>query len=158
MNEQYHTGVASIPRRYNFFRVVYVCLIFLFSFLGYANAQRTMIDSLKKLLPNLRDTAQVDCLNTLSLAYSYLHTDSAQAYAQTAYVKALKNQYYRGQLMALNNQAHIPGYSLHEFPLQEKISLHSIELNKELRTLDSSCITPVLSETYMNLALALFCQ
>jgi len=54
--------------------------------------------------------------------------------------------------MSLNNEARIAGLGLHDFPLQEKISLQAIKLFKNLKD------EKVLAETYMNLALALFCQ
>ncbi|HSZ86032.1 MAG TPA: histidine kinase, partial [Puia sp.] len=127
-----------------------VIILFLFCYGTYA--QRIEIDSLKKVLPALHDSAEIDCLNTLSLIYTYLQTDTAELYAQKAYDDASKINYPRGLVMSLNNKAHIAGLGYHNFPLQEKISLQTIHLYKNLKDEES------LAATYMNLALALFCQ
>jgi len=55
-------------------------------------------------------------------------------------------------VVALNNEARIAGLGFHDFQLQEKIILQAIQLCKNLND------NKVLAETYMNLALALFCQ
>jgi tetratricopeptide (TPR) repeat protein len=94
----------------------------------------------------------VDCLNTLSLIYSYLEVDTAQSYARRAHNEADKIGYGRGKVMSLNNQAHIAGYTQNNFMVQEKISLETIPMAKGLSD------TKVIGDTYMNLALALFCQ
>ncbi len=117
-----------------------------------SNAQRAKIDSLKKALPSLSDSTRVDCLNILSLAYTYLNTDTAKSFAQKAYTVALTINYFRGMAMSLNNEARIAGLGLHEFQLQEKICLQTLQLFKDLKD------EKVIAETYMNLALALFCQ
>ncbi len=115
-------------------------------------AQRTKIDSLQKKLPSLHDSGLADCLNVLSLAYTYLNVDTAKSYAQKAYSSASTIDYLRGVVMSLNNNARIAGLGVRDFPLQEKISLHTIQLYKNIKD------KKVLAETYMNLALALFCQ
>ncbi len=137
----------------SFCRVVYV-----FSFLQLVIfyipvfAQRAKLDSLKRVLPSLQDSARADCLNVLGLVYSYLNTDTANLYTQNAYTVASGINYLRGMAMALNNNASIAGHGLHDFPLQEKISLKTIQLYK------SGNDKKVLAQAYMNLALALFCQ
>ena len=137
----------------NFCRVLYTCSFIVSSFFCIpVSAQRTNIDSLKKSLPSLQDSARVDCLNVLSLAYSYLNTDTAKSYAQKAYTEASVNNYLRGMAMSLNNDATIAGHGLHDFPLQEKISLRALQLYK------NGADEKILSISYMNLALALFCQ
>ncbi|MEP6727182.1 MAG: histidine kinase [Bacteroidota bacterium] len=100
----------------------------------------------------MNDSARADCLNVLSLAYVYLHADTAKLYAQKAYAGASAINYQRGIIMSLNNNAHIAGFCLHDYPSQEKISLQTIQLYTS-RTNEKA-----LTETYMNLALALFCQ
>ena len=136
-----------------FCRVLYVFFFFQLSFFcSSVFAQRTIIDSLKRSLPSLHDSAKVDCLNVLSLVYSYLNTDTAKYYAQKAYTEASGINYLRGMAMSLNNNARIAGHGLHDFPLQEKISLEAIQLYKNVND------EKVLAETYMNLALAFFCQ
>jgi len=60
------------------------------------------IDSLKNILPSLRDSARIDCLNTLAyvfddLPYNYFITaDSVYPYASQAYSEANKIGYTRG--------------------------------------------------------------
>lgn len=144
-------GKVSKNRKSIFCRQVYLLLIPLV-FYSASFAQRTKIDTLKRTLPSLHDSATVDCLNVLSLAYTYLQVDSAKAYAQKAFAEASKIKYLRGTAMSLNNKARIAGHGLHDFELQEKICLQSLQLYK------NGGDEKVIAETYMNLALALFCQ
>ena len=134
-------------------RVPHVFTLLLFSILSSASfAQRAKMDSLKKALPFLRDSIRVDCLNVLSLTYSYLHADTAMSYAQKAYAEASGINYLRGMAMSLNNKARIEGHGFHDFPLQEKISLQTIKTYRALKD------QKVVADSYMNLALSLFCQ
>ncbi len=114
-------------------------------------AQRLKIDSLKGALPSLQGNARVDCLNILSLAYSYLDSDTAQVYQHKAFVEAQRIQYPEGEAMSLNNQARIAGH-LRDFPLQKKISQEVIKSYSSLND------KKVVLDAYMNFALALFCQ
>ncbi|MEO5975802.1 MAG: histidine kinase [Chryseolinea sp.] len=116
------------------------------------HAQRTKIDSLKHLLPTLSNQKQTDCLNLLSLAFSYLDGDTAESYQVRAYNEARSIHYERGELMALNNKAHIAGYVSRDFPLQENICRQIIHKYHGGRNIES------LSETYLMLALSLFYQ
>ncbi len=126
------------------FAVVPLCF---FSF-----AQRTKIDSLKKALPSLHDSAAIDCLNILSLLYSYLNVDTANFYAEKAYSESAGINYLRGKAMSLNNSARIAGHGFHDFPEQQKISVQIIQLYKNGKD------EKVIAEAFMNLALAFFCQ
>ncbi len=140
-------------KRFIFLYALYALALLLPLFVGHAtSAQRAKIDGLKKQLSSLRDSARVNCLNTLSLAYSYLNSDTANFYAQEAYTAASAINYLRGMAMSLNNKARIAGHGLHDFPLQEKISLQIIQLYKNGKD------EKLLAEIYMNLALSLFCQ
>lgn len=47
-------------------------------------------DSLLKALPALKDSARIDCLNSLSKAYTYNHKDNAKMFAQNAIKEAEK--------------------------------------------------------------------
>jgi len=127
-------------------------MLLLFFFSNNAFTQRASIDSMKKTLPTLKDSSRADCLNTLSLVYTYLQTDSAKLYAQNAYTLSSAINYLRGAVISLNNKARIAGLGLHDFPLGERISLQTIESYKNVKD------EKVLAETYMNLGLALFCQ
>ena len=149
----YNSRLYSESRKMICCRAMYILsLLAVFFFCENCFAQRTKIEILKNDLLLLRDSARVDCLNVLSLAYTYLHADTAKSYAQKAYTGAVAINYLRGEIMSLNNKAHIAGLGLHNFPLQEKISLQTIQSYKNL------CDEKMLGETYMNLALALFCQ
>lgn len=140
-------------RKFIFCGGFYFLITFFSVFFSYtSSAQRTKIDELEKALPSLHDSARIDCLNVLSLAYTYIHADTAKMYAQKAYTEGLAINYLRGMVMSLNNEARIAGLGFHDFQLQEKISLQAIKLYKDLND------DKVLAETYMNLALALFCQ
>ena len=145
----------SSPQRIKkkFYRKFYVLLIFqLLFFCISVIAQRAKIDSLKKTLSSLKDSVRIDCLNTLSLVYSYLNADTAKSYAEKAYTEASAINYLRGKGMSLNNKAHIAGYKFHDFQQQEKISLQVIQTFKNLND------DHLLLEAYMNLALAFFFQ
>lgn len=140
-------------RKFIFWRWIYFLMTFVSVFFCYTSSgQRTKIDELEKALPSLHDSSRVDCLNVLSLAYTYIHADTAKMYAQKAYTTGLAVNYLRGMAMSLNNEARIAGLGFHDFQLQEKISLQAIQLYNHLND------DKVLAETYMNLALALFCQ
>lgn len=115
-------------------------------------AQRTKTDSLKNLLPQLADSARVDCLNLLSLSHSYLNADTALAYQIKAFNEAKHIRYRLGEAMSLNNQARIAGHQHRNFPLQEKISLQVIRDYQNLYD------QRVLAEAYLSLAIAHFCQ
>ena len=135
-------------------RFVFCGLVMIGCLLGPADlfGQRAKIDSLKSRLPFLHDSARVDDLNALSLLYTYVDIDSASAYEQQAWLGAMSAGYLRGTLMALNNKAHIAGSGLHDYPLQEQLSLRTI------RDFKNRADKNTLAATYMNLALALFCQ
>jgi sensor histidine kinase YesM len=148
----FHRIRMLIKTRKFFFRIHLYILSSLLLFSHSTYAQRAKIDSLKKALPSLHDSMLVDCLNVLSLAYTYLQPDSAKSYGQKAYTKSSLINYLQGLVMSLNNEAHIAGVALHDFPQQEKICLQIIQLYKNVTT------EKVLAQTYMNLALASFCQ
>ena len=138
---------SIFPGGYYCFSLIIILVISNVSF-----AQRTKIDSLKKILPSLNDSAKVDALNILSLAYSYLNIDTARAYAEKAYSKGSSINYQRGIAMSLNNNARIAAHGFHDYELQEKISLQTLRFYKNGND------EKVFAETYMNLALAFFCR
>jgi tetratricopeptide (TPR) repeat protein len=115
-------------------------------------AQRVKIDSLKTLLSELNDSSRVDCLNSLSFAYSYLSTDTALSYCKRAFREASDLGYERGLVRALNNEARIAGHGLHDFALQEKLSREIIYRYKDIKDKEATI------EAYLNLALSLFIQ
>ena len=66
-------------------------------------AQDEKLDGLKKLLPTLKDTSLVDCLNELSSSYIEVHTDSAVLFASQAILEAEKINYVKGKALAYYN-------------------------------------------------------
>ena len=65
--------------------------------------QDERIDGLKKLLPTLKDTSLVNCLNELCSSYIELHTDSALLFASQAILEAEKIDYVKGKALAYYN-------------------------------------------------------
>ena len=78
-------------------------------------AQTNTIDSLKKILPLLKDTARIDCLNELGSEFSdrywskskYQQTDTALFYTQQAYNESQQLHYLKGIGRALQNMSFI---------------------------------------------------
>ena len=77
---------------------------------------RHRIDSLATLLPYLKDSGRIDCLNKLSLefyinalseTYINVQTDTANAFASQAYHKAININYKNGVAEALQHLGEI---------------------------------------------------
>ncbi|HVM88262.1 MAG TPA: histidine kinase [Puia sp.] len=125
-------------------------MVLFFILPGIIPAQRTKIDSLKKKLPELKGAEKLNCLNTLSLAYTYLNTDSAKAFAQEALDESARWQNDKAMVIALNNKAHIAGVDMHNFLLQEQICRQALAVSNRLHD------KKMIADTYLNLALAFF--
>ena len=136
----------------SFFRKAICILFFLLIYNCVAYTQRTKIENLKVTLAASHDSSRVDCLNDLSLAYTYLQLDSATFYADKAFTESSRINYEGGIIISMNNKARIAGLGFRNFPLQEKICLQTIQLYKNGNNKNE------LAQTYMNLALAYFCQ
>lgn len=75
------------------------------------SAQTPTLDSLKKVLPLLKDKARIDCLNELGFEYSnpywgiskYIQTDTAMLYTKQALDESLKLNYVPGIGKAYQN-------------------------------------------------------
>lgn len=78
-----------------------VVLQFLFCIGCFGQSEK--IDRLKKLLPTLKDSSLVDCLNELSNSYIEVHTDSALLFASRAILEAEKISYVTGKASAYYN-------------------------------------------------------
>src|SRR5687767_2183009 len=65
--------------------------------------QGVKVDSLKKLLPVLKDTSLVNCLNQLCSSYIEIHTDSAVLFASKAMLEAERINYIYGKAQAYYN-------------------------------------------------------
>jgi len=117
-------------------------LILLVPFLCLSQSNR--IDSLKKLLPALKDSNRIDCLNKLSVEYyinalseTYINvqTDTAVWFASQAHRESVKIHYNKGVAEALQNLGEIARdrsdfstaeiYFRQSIPLFEKI--HDLE-------------------------------
>ena len=85
-----------------------VSVFFLFQTLC---SQTETIDSLKNILPLLKDSARIDCLNELGFEYSnhywnksnYVQTDTALIYSRQAHKEAIQLHYNSGIGKALQN-------------------------------------------------------
>ncbi len=84
--------------------------------------KRLKIDSLKKILPSLKDTARIDCLNALSQGYIGVKTDSAKLYGLQALKEANNINYTYGQGKAYFRIALSLWVSGMEFPAMERYS------------------------------------
>jgi len=92
----------------------YFTTIFFMCMLVYVSAQQNKIDSLKKKLPLLHDSAKVDCMLKISFSYGHfdddsdhvfwqVNTDSAVVYASKAMKEAKELRYLRGMANAFEN-------------------------------------------------------
>ncbi len=95
--------------------------------------QNEKIDGLKKLLPTLKDSSLVDCLNDLSNSYIEVHTDSALLFASRAITEADRINYVRGQASAYYNL----GFNervVGTYPAMEKYATKAVVLLKGEQT------------------------
>jgi tetratricopeptide (TPR) repeat protein len=89
-------------------------------------AQPKTIDSLKKILPSLHDSARVDCLLRISFQYGhvnndsdnlfvYVNSDSATLYSSIALTDAKKINYLKGMANAFENLGEMASnYNFHD--------------------------------------------
>jgi tetratricopeptide (TPR) repeat protein len=106
--------------------------------------QSSPIDSLKKILPSLKDSSRVDCLNKLSVEYyinalpeTYINvqTDSAASFASKAYAEAAKINYARGIADALQNLGEI-ARDRNDFITAEKYLSQSVDLFEKINAME----------------------
>src|SRR5690349_9650730 len=83
-------------------RVIAIVLFFLIADTTFAQEQN--IDSLKKILPSLHDSARVDCLNELSRLYSELNPDTSLYYSSAANDEAVMINYIPGIAVSFLNK------------------------------------------------------
>ena len=139
--------------------IIFIALIFVSSAcLG----QRQAIDSLKKLLPSLHDSARVDCLNELSEQYIGLpgwlagvfpgkpQLDSSEIFNSEAYEEANKINYLYGIGKSLAVKAAIAHEKYEDFTLEEKYSKEAIYYYKKADRLQG------LYKAYWRLGQALY--
>jgi tetratricopeptide (TPR) repeat protein len=100
------------------------------------------IDSLKKILPSLHDSARIDCLNRLSEAYvglpdwfnsppTKVQFDTAEIFVSKALDEAQKINYTYGIAKALSLKAEIVFEGNSNYPEAEKISREAISFYKK---------------------------
>jgi tetratricopeptide (TPR) repeat protein len=113
-------------------------------------AQRERLDSLKKVLPYLHDSARVDCLNTLSEGYLNHNNDTASYYAGLAFEEAVKINYIHGKAESISYKGEIELSD--NFPGVENLSREAINLFRKTSNKKR------LAATYLNLGFALYAQ
>ncbi len=110
-----------------FIKNILVLLLFLtvgiFSF-----AQREQIDSLKNVLPTLKDSARINCLSALSNTYIWIEADSARLLAIQALKEAEAIHYSKGIATACNNMAWITRLQANDYPAMEMYCKKAIAL------------------------------
>jgi len=90
-------------------------------------AQREEIDSLKKILPALKDSSRIDCMNALSYQYiRLLIRDSAEYFQQKSYLESKSLNYIHGIAESVLNQAGIFEYFDNHFVKLEALARESL--------------------------------
>ncbi len=107
-----------------------LCLLnglFIFIFTSFCFAQKEKIDSLTKVLPLLKDTSRIDCLNQLSDAYILTtEKDSALYYASVALKESKKLNYIHGIAISFNNKSRIAKHFDDDFIQSEILGKESL--------------------------------
>ena len=92
------------------------------------NNELLKIDSLKRILPSLQDTARIDCLNALIYAYTLISKkDSAADYATLAYEEAKRAGYTHGIAEAISRKAGIVQHFENNFIKEEALANNSLQ-------------------------------
>ena len=116
-------------------------------------AQRETIDSLKKILPLLKDTSRIDCINELSFQYTrLLIRDSAEYFESLAYKESEKINYVHGIAEAVTNQSGIIEYFDNDFIQGEALARRSLALFEKTNNKRG------IENTTINLFFSLFAQ
>jgi len=89
-------------------RKVFILLIFIQIIICASSGQSKNIDSLKRVLPYLHNSAWVDCINEIVFYYFSINKkDSVQLYSTLAYEEAKKLNYVHGIAVSLSQKAAI---------------------------------------------------
>ena len=95
------------------------------------------IDSLKKVLPSLRDSARVDCLNELARSYTEEETpklfDSAWSLVRQAYAEASSINYVKGLGDACFRYGHLCQWWLFNSIEMEKYYREAISWHEKIK-------------------------
>ena len=127
-------------------------------------AQTQTIDSLKNILPSLKDSVSVDCLNELSEAYlglpdwfsdtppSMPQFDTAEIFVLQALEKSKKIHYFYGMARAISMKAELAFEKYNNYPEAEKLSREAISSYKKTANKKG------LHKTYLLLGMILHSQ
>jgi tetratricopeptide (TPR) repeat protein len=119
-------------------------LILFFSIPVLSQSQIHRIDSLAKLLPSLKDSSRIDCLNKLSVEYYInalsetfinVNTDTAIYFASRAYDEGIKINYTKGVAEALQNLGEI-ARDRGNFSMAENYFRKSVPLFQQIHALE----------------------
>ena len=137
-----------------FFRRLFLFIAFyLFIFSSICPAQRDKIDSLQKILPSLKDTARIDCMNELSFQYiRLLIRDSSEYFEAASYKESKKLNYINGIAAAISNQAAIVEYFDNDFNKSEALEKESISWYEQTQNKKG------IDVVYNNLFFAVFAE
>ena len=108
-------------------KVICIFLAAVLSASSDCSAQYEKIDSLKKVLPKLKDTARIDCL--LELGHQYLCTpekDSVIYYTRIAYEESKKINYIHGIAMSFVRKSGIANCTQNDYPQTEKYAREAL--------------------------------
>ena len=137
-----------------FFRRLFLFIAFyLFIFSSICLAQRDKIDSLQKILPSLKDTSRIDCMNELSAQYiRLLIRDSAEYFEALAFKQSKALGYIHGIAASVTNQSGIFEFFDNDLVKSEALARESIDWFE--KTTNKSGI----ENAYDNLSFAIFGQ
>ena len=139
-------------------------VIIIFTHAVFVSALSQNIDSLKKILPSLHDSARVDCLNELSEIYigspswwfspaqSKIKLDTGEIFALQALEEAKKINYTYGMAKATSLKAELAFEKYYDFSETEKFGREAIFLYKKTTNKKG------LNRTYWRLGTALHAQ
>jgi len=112
-----------------------VCFVICQLTLVAQSAEQVKIDSLRKLLPTLKDSVRVDCLIKLAAEYWQLNrkTDSSYHYSVQAKKEAVKIGYQYGQAMSLLQMADYEIFRKNNLTLAQNYIDESIRIGEKIK-------------------------
>jgi tetratricopeptide (TPR) repeat protein len=128
---------------------------YLFGFLlpVFLFGQTPQIDSLKRILPLLKDSARIDCMNELGLQYIERSIkDSAEYYNDSAFRLSNQIQYIHGLAVSLLHQGFSKIHFYNNFYEAEKLEKESVD------DFERTSNKNELTSTYSQLSFACFSQ
>jgi len=122
--------LAALDKPNTLFKKLHVVIVIVLSFLFCRNAfaQQEKIDSLKNILPLLKDSARVNCLNALGEAYIAIQIDTTLLFAEQALKEAEKINYIAGEGEAYYNLAQVNSEMSSDFPKMEENAYKAVIL------------------------------